>query len=236
MHPTLGGQQPVGETALDDEGGRQQAGLLPLGRLFYFHGEPPALGPALVHAQHHLGPVLGVGPPGTGMDLADGIAVVVLPREERLQLEPTDPPSELGDRQLQLLGQPFVGRSGRLRLVHQLEQDRGVAQVALKALEPVDVVDQSAQLRGDRTGPIGVVPQVRARRIGLELGPARAELVHPQVPLRLPQPGMELVKLGREVAVLCVIRRLRRRHGRACTSCRSRTSKDRCDRPSPWAP
>ena len=69
VHAPLGGQQPVGVAAPDDEGGRQHPGLLALGDLVDLDVEAPPLGPALVHAQHHLGPVLGVGAAGPGVDL-----------------------------------------------------------------------------------------------------------------------------------------------------------------------
>ena len=87
VHPALGRQQAVGEAAADDEGGRQQARLLPGRGLVDLDGEAAALGPPLVHAQQHLGPVLGVGATGAGVDLAHGVAVVVLAGEERLELE-----------------------------------------------------------------------------------------------------------------------------------------------------
>ena len=54
---------PVGVAAPDDERGRRDAGLLAGRGLVELDVEAPALGPAEVHAQQHLGPVLGVGAP-----------------------------------------------------------------------------------------------------------------------------------------------------------------------------
>ena len=49
--------------------------------------KPLALGPPQVHAQEHLGPVLGVGAAGAGMDRHDRVVVVQLAGEQRLGLE-----------------------------------------------------------------------------------------------------------------------------------------------------
>ena len=87
VHAPLGGQQPEGVAAAHDERGRHEPGLLALGGLLDLDGEAPALGPPGVHAQHHLGPVLGVGAAGAGVDLGHRVAVVVLPGEQRPQLE-----------------------------------------------------------------------------------------------------------------------------------------------------
>ena len=49
--------------------------------------KPAALGPAQVHAQQHVGPVLGVGAALARLDLADGVVLVVLAGEQAAQLE-----------------------------------------------------------------------------------------------------------------------------------------------------
>ena len=76
----LGGEQAVGVLALGDEGRRLDPRLLALGRLLHLDLEPAALGPAQVHAQEHLGPVLRVGAAGARADGDDGVAGVVLAR------------------------------------------------------------------------------------------------------------------------------------------------------------
>jgi hypothetical protein len=50
-------------------------------------GEAPPLGPAAVHPQQHLGPVLRVDPAVLGVDATDGVGLVVLAGEEAAQLE-----------------------------------------------------------------------------------------------------------------------------------------------------
>ena len=64
----LGGEQPVGVLAAGDEGRRLEARLLPRRGLLHLDLEAAPLGPAQVHAQQDLRPVLGVGAAGAGVD------------------------------------------------------------------------------------------------------------------------------------------------------------------------
>ena len=61
VHAALGRQEPVGVLAVDREGRRLDAGLGALLDLLEVGLQAAPLGPAQVHAQQHLGPVLGVG-------------------------------------------------------------------------------------------------------------------------------------------------------------------------------
>ena len=65
-------------------------GLLTLLHLVDLDVEALRLGPARVHAQQHLRPVLRVGAARAGVDLADRVALVVLAAEQRAQLEPVE--------------------------------------------------------------------------------------------------------------------------------------------------
>ena len=125
MHAALGGQQPVGETPAHDEGRREQPGLLALGLFVQLDLEAAALGPALVHAQHHLGPVLRVGAPGPRVHLDHGVALVVLTREERLQFERAQPLAQRVDRLDQLFLERGIGRTLGVQLVDQLRPGPG---------------------------------------------------------------------------------------------------------------
>ena len=82
----LGRQQAVDVLALDRDGGALDAGLVALLDLVDLDLEAAALEPAQVHAQQHLGPVLGLGAAGAGVDGDDGAALVELAAEEALLL------------------------------------------------------------------------------------------------------------------------------------------------------
>ena len=149
---------------------------------------------------------------------------------------------------------PRGGRPGAARVVDRLRRARppvprraprrppprpparrSTSASARSAGEPVEagqVVGDPGELGGDRPGTLGVVPQVGPGGLGLELGPAGPQLADPQVLLGLAQPGGQVVQLGGQVTGLAGARRLRGSHGRACTSCRSRTSTGRCAPPS----
>ena len=49
--------------------------------------KPPALGPADVHPEQHLRPILGIGPSGSGIDGDDRVLGIVFSGEEPLQFE-----------------------------------------------------------------------------------------------------------------------------------------------------
>src|SRR5258707_366333 len=79
-------QPAIGVVAADLNGGGFNAGFFALGFFEIFNLEAMFLGPAGVHAQQHLGPVLALGAAGAGMNLEIGIETVGLARQQRLQL------------------------------------------------------------------------------------------------------------------------------------------------------
>ena len=172
VHPPFGRQEAVRKAPPDDEGGREEPGLLALGRLIDLDAEAAPLGPPRVHAQEHLGPVLRVGPAGTGMDLGHRIAVVVLAREQRLELEPGHPGLEIAECLLKLLGQFRFWRATRLGLGDQLVEHTRVVETRDQLLELGQVVGDPAELGRHRAAAVGVVPQIGLRGLGLKLVPA----------------------------------------------------------------
>src|SRR6185295_16873769 len=77
----------VGVLAADAEGRRLDAGLLPRAGLEQLDLEAALLGPAHLHAQDHLRPVLGVGAARARVDGDERVALGVLAAEEALLLE-----------------------------------------------------------------------------------------------------------------------------------------------------
>ena len=75
-------QKAVGVLALDGDGGGLDARLVALLVVQNLVDEAVTLGPAGVHAVEHLGPVLGLGAAGAGVELQNGVVGVVLAGEQ----------------------------------------------------------------------------------------------------------------------------------------------------------
>ena len=99
----LGLQQPVHVLALDGERGALEPRLVAVLQVVDLDLEAAALEPAQVHAQQHLGPVLGLGAAGAGVDGEDRAALVVLAAEEAELLAALQVGLEGGDAAHELL-------------------------------------------------------------------------------------------------------------------------------------
>ncbi len=119
-------------------------------------------------------------PPAPGVELGDGVVLVVLAGEEGAQLEIVEAAGQVVDEAGELAGDGVVAL-----LHHQLVEDLGVGEASTEVLEQRDVVADGTELRGDPAGRVGVVPQVGARDLLLELGPPGAQVVEAQVALGL---------------------------------------------------
>ena len=130
-------------------------------------GEAPVLGPAEVHAEQHLGPVLRVGAAGAGVDRDDGVAGVVLAVEERVLLQAL----ELRPERLELRGDLLL--EGRV----ELEQLARVVVLGLQALVALEALRQARVLGRDARCAGLVVPEAGLAHRRLELRHARADSV-----------------------------------------------------------
>ena len=148
----LGGEQAVGVLAVGDEGRRLDPRLLAGRRLLHLDLEAAALGPAQVHAQQHLGPVLRVGAAGAGADRDDGVAGVVLAAEQPRLLELASRASTESSWDVELARELLVvgGQLGELVEVGDVGLERA------KRLEPP--LAALVRRRG-RGGPLLVVPE-----------------------------------------------------------------------------
>jgi hypothetical protein len=160
-------QDPVGVLAPDGEGRGLEAGLLARARLDEVGLEAPVGGPAQVHPQQDLGPVLRVGASRACVDRHHRVAGVVAAGEERVLLEPL----ELAANRRERLGD-LVG--------HLAVHGEKLAGVLVLASQPVVAVDPPGEARvlgGDRRRPLLVVPEPRLSELALELGDARPQRI-----------------------------------------------------------
>src|SRR5690606_22110307 len=86
VHAALGLHPAIGIVALDQDGGRLDAGLLAIVQFDGFDLHLPALGPAGVHAQQHAGPILAFGAAGARMDFDIAVIAVDFAREQGFDL------------------------------------------------------------------------------------------------------------------------------------------------------
>ena len=115
----------------------------------------------IIHAQHHLGPVLGVGPAGAGVDRHERVAGVVAAGEQPLLLERRQPRLDRRERLLEL------GRQLRVLLGH-LDQPVEVLDVARQRLVGLQPARRARVLGADLAGGLRVVPEAGLAHLGLE--------------------------------------------------------------------
>ena len=154
MDAVLAFQEAVGVFALDGDGGGFDARLVPVLVVQDFIGEALPLHPAGVHAVEHLGPVLGLGAAGPGVELQNGVAPVVLPGEEGGH-------PRLGGPVLQggALGFQLLQNLGVVGLLAHLAQGRQVLPGGDQLLLPGDFVLELFQPLLDLLGALQVVPE-----------------------------------------------------------------------------
>ena len=162
MNAALGGEQAVGVLTPGDEGRRLEAGLVAGGGLLHLDLEAAPLGPAQVHAQEHLGPVLRVGAAGPGADSDHGVACVVAAVEQARLLERPQPLLQRAKLGVELAGE--LGVVGR-----QLGELLEVRQVRLEGAKRLQPALGCGVRRGRAGGLLGVVPEAGPLHLRLEL-------------------------------------------------------------------
>src|SRR5581483_1428204 len=152
VHALLTGQEPVRVPALHDEGRRADARLRSRVRGVELDLEPATFGPARVHAQQHLGPVLRVRTARARVHLADRVTFVVLTGEERAQLQLVERGPHARDRLLDLRLDGVVAL-----FATQLEQRLRVVEVRAETGHDLDVVTDARELGRHLARGVGVV-------------------------------------------------------------------------------
>jgi hypothetical protein len=125
------------------------------------------LGPAQVHPQQHLRPVLGLGATGAGLDVEKGVGGVHLAREHATELELADALLEAG----QVGGDGTDG--GRVVLVgRELQQIGGVVEPGVQLLDRDDDGLERGALAAEPLRALRVTPDVGVLELAQDLGQA----------------------------------------------------------------
>ena len=182
-------QKAIGVFALNGDGGGLDAGLVAVLVVQDLVDEAMALGPAGIHAVEHLGPVLGLGAAGAGVELQNGVGVVVLAGEQgghpgllHLLL------------QVRVLALQLLQDLGVVLLLAHLAEGGQVLPAGDQLLLPGDFILQLLQAHLHLLGPLQIVPEAVLGRLVLQTGgfllraldiQGRGQLV--QLGLHLPQ-------------------------------------------------
>ena len=180
-------QKAVGVIPLDGNGRGLDARLVAVLIVQDLIGEVVALRPAGVHPVEHLGPVLGLGAAGAGMEGQDGAVAVVLPREERGHPGLLNLFFQGLETGLQLFQQLLI-----LRLLAHLAQGRQILPLGHQLVLAGDLVLQLLEALLHLLGSLQVVPEAVLGGLVLQLSGLRAGAVHVQR-------GGELLQLGPQV-------------------------------------
>lgn len=117
--------------------------------------EAVLVGPAQVHAQQHVGPVLGLGAAGAGLDVQVGVVRVHLAAEHAAELQLLEDLAQTLD---------FVGNVVDGALVvfldRHVQQVAGVGQAAGQVVQGFHHLRQLGALAAEVLGVFGVVPDV----------------------------------------------------------------------------
>src|SRR5262249_33286751 len=154
----------VGIRSLEAEGRALDARAFPRLQLEQLGLEAAPLGPAEIHAQQHLGPVLRLEATRTRMDLDDGVAGVVLAAQQLLELQRVEALRDALD-----LAPELVERVG-VTFLRQLEVDLRLVHALALPAPSGDGGLHPRVLPGDGLRALGVVPEVGRRRPLAQLG------------------------------------------------------------------
>ena len=188
-------QQSVDILPLDGNGGGFDARLVSVLVVQDFIGEALPLHPAGVHAVEHLGPVLGFGAAGPGVELQNGVAPVVLSGEEGGHPALGGPVLQGGKLGFQLLQNLRV-----VGLLAHLAKGRQILPAGEQLLLLGDLVLELLEPLLDLLGPLQIVPEAVLGGLVLQAGRLLPGGVHVQgggqlVQLRLQVPELLLVSV-----------------------------------------
>ena len=168
VHAVFGLEPAIGVVALDLDGRRLDAGFFAVGLFDVVDLEAVLLGPAHIHAQQHVGPVLALGAAGAGMHFEVGIVGVGLARQQRLELAARDLGLERAQRRLRL-GDDLLVVLGLAELDHR----DLVVEVLLDAGDRGELVLERGALLHHPARALRVVPEIGVFGLPVQLGKPR---------------------------------------------------------------
>jgi hypothetical protein len=167
MDTGLGAQPAVGVIALEMDGGALDTRHFTGGDLDEFGLEATALAPAQVHAQQHIGPILGLSTAGAGLDIQEGVVGVHLAGEHAAEFQI----GEFALHMLQVIDHRFDGLLVALLGGH-IQQFAGLRQAVVEAADDIHHRLQLGAFAAQFLGLFGIVPNGRVFQLAEDLGQA----------------------------------------------------------------
>ena len=156
----------------DFKGRRFDAGLFASAFLDPLHLIAVGLAPAHIHAAHHLGPILGLGTAGAGMDFQEAVIAVGFPRQQAFDLLFLANLGQRGDVRLGLADDVAV-------IFHfaEFDQLQTIRQLAFQIVDFGDAFFDLGALSQQGLRFIRVVPEVLVIDQGGQFGKADFGLI-----------------------------------------------------------
>ncbi|CCX38003.1 uncharacterized protein BN452_01915 [Clostridium sp. CAG:1013] len=163
VHTCLALQITVGVLSLHHDGSALQTSLVSVQVVQSLHFVAVTLRPAVVHAEQHLRPVLGLRAAGTGVEGQNSVILIVFPGEQSGQLHGSNLTPDRFDLRFRFFHQREV-----LRLVAHLDESHAVPCPAQQFLICVVLVFQRGHPLGHFLGQFHVVPKTGLGRLVLQ--------------------------------------------------------------------
>ena len=128
-------------------------GDLPLGQLDDLGSEAALVGPAQVHTQEDVGPVLGLGAAGAGLDVQVAVVGIHLAAEHAAEFQFLEDFAQALD-----FGDDIVHRTFVVFFGGHFQQVAGVTQAAGEVIDGFDDLRQHGALTAQRLRVLGFVP------------------------------------------------------------------------------
>ena len=153
VDPCLGLEIAVGVLPFDNNGYILNTRLFSREDIDYLGDKTSALSPPQVHAQQHLGPILGLSAAGSGIDADNDVPTVVIVGEHAFQFEGTEP--------LFSFGQSFDGlcRLSPILYLGDLQEDLNLFQLPCKVFPRIDDPEQISLFLQDLLGLLRILPK-----------------------------------------------------------------------------
>ena len=158
-------EEAVGIMALDEERCALDAGLIARQQVSRLDREAVALGPAAVHAQQHLRPVLRLCSARTGVQRQDGIVGIVRAGEQHLKLQSLEAFSNRCELRLDVIFHALI-----LLFHAHLPECLSILELADEVLVLVDADLDVIEFLVDLLGLLCIVPERRFTHLVFELG------------------------------------------------------------------